>query len=91
MPKQNVDGTRISGMSYFFYEYNEERNAFVELKCNHCGGACSPAALSKSIKSVKETEDELKIDVYYYLDPHVDLSRQENGKVKFQTSKIMTF
>ena len=80
MPKEGFNGSKISGLYYELYDYNESKNMFVKLSCMGCGGTCGPSIEVNEIKSAKEVDNKVYIDVYYY---H-DFARSDgNGKTYF--------
>lgn len=87
MPKKSISGLKINSMFYEFYDYNSNKDLFISMSCNGCGGACMSNNL-REIKSATLKGNTLVIDFYDFESGYIDAESSHNYNLK--TSKVDT-
>lgn len=61
--KKGVSNTENG--DYYFIDYLEDKDLFVELECGGCGGTTGPYVHINKVKSYEAKDDKLIVDLYY--------------------------
>ena len=86
MPKKGFTTVNFGGQFYHFYDYIEELDSFVALKCGACGGSCGePEDKSYELKTATLTGNELVIVVNYDNSEYEILFTKNNNNYIFKS------
>lgn len=65
MPAESVNAILMNSLDYTFYDFLPNKDLFVKMECNGCGGTCHSKHI-REIKSAKQKGNEVVITFYDY-------------------------
>lgn len=70
--------SNYDNLDYYFIDYLEDKDLFVELECGGCGGTTGPYIYINKLKSYEVKDNKLIVDLYYSFMNMNNLSFQNN-------------